>query len=622
MRQRWLRLAIGAGLIAVLASGAALAAPVWGKEHPLRQPNGEIVTVRIWGDEFYQVVESLDGYTLVRDPKTGIICYAELSPDGRELVSTGVRLGSAAKAALTVPAHLRITAESRWEKVCAARVSRPGPGAIAAGAKAPPPYQGVTEGICLIVDFPDEPGTIPASSVNDFCNLEGYNENGNDGSVRDYYYDVSTGVLTYTSFVAADYYTAVHEKSYYDHNIDDGGAMARALIYEALTALDSGGFDFSQYDVNDDGFVDAVNCLYAGYTLSGWSRGLWPHSGVLFPPFQADGVMVLQYQMTDMEDFLTIGTYCHENGHLLCLWPDLYDYGYESRGLGWHCLMAAGNHRNGGRNPVSPCAYLKEGAGWATPHVLTGTEQLGVTVTAGINDICRYPHPTNPYEYFLIENRQQTGRDAYLPDAGLAVWHADQQGSNNYEEMTPERHYRVTLVQADGDWDLEHNANSGDSTDYYKAPAYTECGPDTAPDTSWWDTSASYLRISNVSVSGPTMTFDFHGIGSASQDTDGDGLSDWDETRDLDPDTPGIQNPFNPNDDDSTGDDGSNEPDGVLDGDNDYDGDGTSNADELAWGGNPLDAASFVPAASFGGLLALGAVLAAVSRKTMRIRKP
>jgi len=607
------------GLCALLAPGAALAAPVWGVEHPLRQPDGEIVTVRIWGDEFYQDVESLDGFTLIRDPKTGIICYADLSPDGRELVSTGVRLDSAGKAGLTVPPHLRITPESRWEKVCAARVRRIGPGPIAAGAKAPPPYQGETEGILLIVDFPDEAGTIPPASVDDFCNLVGYNENGNDGSVRDYFFDVSNGVLTYTTFVDDAYYTTVHNKAYYDDDVDDGRG-ARDLMFEALTDLESSGFDFSQYDVNGDGFVDAVNCLYAGFTLSGWSRGLWPHSGFLFPPFQADGVTVLQYQMTDMEDFLTIGTYCHENGHLLCLWPDLYDYGYESRGLGSHCLMAGGNHRNGGRNPVSPCAYLKAGAGWATPNLLTGAEQLGVTATAGINQIYKYAHPTNPFEYFLIENRQQTGRDAYLPDAGLAVWHADQEGSNNHEQMTPELHYQVTLVQADGDWDLENNNNSGDSTDCYKAPSYTECGPDTVPDTDWWDTSQSYLRISNVSASGPTMTFDFHGVGSAIQDTDGDGLSDWDETRDLDPDTPGIQNPFDPNDEDSTGDSGSDEPDGVLDGDNDYDGDGTSNADELALGGNPLDAASFVPAASLGGLLALGALLAALARKTVRVR--
>ncbi len=45
----------------------ASAAPVMGELFDLRQPDGSLVPVRIWGDEFYRVVESLDGYTLVRD---------------------------------------------------------------------------------------------------------------------------------------------------------------------------------------------------------------------------------------------------------------------------------------------------------------------------------------------------------------------------------------------------------------------------------------------------------------------------------------------------------------------------------------------------------------------------
>ena len=76
-------------------------------------------------------------------------------------------------------------------------------------------------------------------------------------------------------------------------------------------------------------------------------------------------------------------------------------------------------------------------------------------------------------------------------------------------------------------------------------------------------------------------------------DGDGDGLCYEDETRDLDPETPGIQNPFDPYDDDTTGDNGQAAPDGVPDGQNDWDGDGMSNADEFQWGCNPLDADSY-----------------------------
>ena len=76
-------------------------------------------------------------------------------------------------------------------------------------------------------------------------------------------------------------------------------------------------------------------------------------------------------------------------------------------------------------------------------------------------------------------------------------------------------------------------------------------------------------------------------------DADGDGLSYEDETADLDPDTPGTQNPFDPNDGDSTGDNGSVGPDGIPDGMNDWDGDGMTNAEEFQWGYDPLDPLSY-----------------------------
>ncbi len=72
-------------------------------------------------------------------------------------------------------------------------------------------------------------------------------------------------------------------------------------------------------------------------------------------------------------------------------------------------------------------------------------------------------------------------------------------------------------------------------------------------------------------------------------DADGDGISDDDETRDLDLNTPGTQNPFDSQVADSTGEDGSESPDGVEDGDNDFDGDGMSNAEEFVFGYNPID---------------------------------
>jgi len=94
-------------------------------------------------------------------------------------------------------------------------------------------------------------------------------------------------------------------------------------------------------------------------------------------------------------------------------------------------------------------------------------------------------------------------------------------------------------------------------------------------------------------------------------DTDGDGLTDEDETRDLVPGIEGVQNPFDPQDPDSMGDDGDPNPDGVPDGRNDWDGDGVNNRTEFAFGYDPTDAESFpgLPLTSVFGLLAIAALL-------------
>ena len=61
------------------------AAPIFHKEYELRQPDGSLVSTFVSGDEFYQDVETADGYSLIRDSVTKWICYAKVSDDGQKL---------------------------------------------------------------------------------------------------------------------------------------------------------------------------------------------------------------------------------------------------------------------------------------------------------------------------------------------------------------------------------------------------------------------------------------------------------------------------------------------------------------------------------------------------------
>ncbi|MBN2718235.1 MAG: hypothetical protein JXX14_20490, partial [Deltaproteobacteria bacterium] len=80
----------GVALLLVSFIRGAAAAPVSGELFSATQPDGSLVTVRLYGDEFYIRAETEDGYTVVRDKANGWICYAELTGADDELVSTGI----------------------------------------------------------------------------------------------------------------------------------------------------------------------------------------------------------------------------------------------------------------------------------------------------------------------------------------------------------------------------------------------------------------------------------------------------------------------------------------------------------------------------------------------------
>lgn len=496
-------------VLAVVVAFATLAgaAPMSGETVTIREPDGTFVELRVWGDEFYAVGETLEGYTVVRDGESGLLCYARLSADGRSLVSTGAP-ASGLPPARGIPKHVRIEQGAARDEALAVREdferrAHDGPLAPPRLRVTRGPTTGSVQGIILLVDFSDEVATIPTSNVDNYANLPGYTADGNNGSVRDYFYDVSDGALTYTNYVPTVYYRASNPKSYYTDPYVSYGSRARELIIEAMTAMNNAGFDFSQYDADSNGVIDAVNCFYAGGRWNSWGEGLWPHSWTV--DFCADGVCTYRYQITDMGSALTIATFCHENGHMLMGWPDLYDYDYDSAGVGRFCLMCSSGSST---NPIEPCAFMKADAGWADVTLLS-TSQAGIQAPADSNIVYKMRRPGYSNEYYLIENRQKTDRDTYIADDGLAIWHVDTYGDNSNQQQTPSLHYLVTLVQADGNWDLENFVNYGDATDLYASPTYTSCTPSTYPNTDWWDGTESGHAVSNIGASGMLMTFDY-----------------------------------------------------------------------------------------------------------------
>ena len=501
-----------------------MAARFDGQIFTFTQPDGTPIQLRGWGDQYYAVFETLDGYTVAKNPATGYWEVARLAPDGNALqpaAAPGARLdGSRAG----VPKGLRVRRESAMAAAresalralgrrCEQRrrerreLQRAIRAMAAAGGPmlAPPQRQTVGDfvGLCLLVDFSDSPATIARDEVERFCNQAGYSGFGNHGSVFDFFLENSIGRCRYTNIVAP-YYRALHPKTYYTDRTIPQPQRAYELMNEALAFHKAHGFDFSRLTVDNQGFVYAMNVYYAGPVTNNWAEGLWPHSHHLGSPVQLrPGMQAFDYQFTAIGSELELGTFCHENGHMLCDYPDLYDYGYESSGVGGYCLMCAGNNVSE-KNPIPISAYLKRLSGWAR-NVTPVTHDATITLDANTNDFAIYSRGGR--EYFLIENRRRTGRDASLPDEGLAIWHVDEDGDNSHEQMTSGSHYELSLEQADGLFQLERQRNQvGDPGDLF-AGALARFADATAPDSKWWNGTSSNLTIDQISPAGQSIAF-------------------------------------------------------------------------------------------------------------------
>ena len=90
-----------------------------------------------------------------------------------------------------------------------------------------PAVFGNVRGVALLVDFSDEPAAMDPSEIEAFFNEQGYTGYGNNGSVRDYYRDISGGQLDLTHDVTPYYYRAAHPKSYYEDPSQSQGWRAR-----------------------------------------------------------------------------------------------------------------------------------------------------------------------------------------------------------------------------------------------------------------------------------------------------------------------------------------------------------------------------------------------------------
>ena len=404
------------GLLVVLSAivGTLWAVPARKGGLVVTQPDGSSLTVYQHGDEYFHWMTNEQGEWL------------RLDEDG----------------------YYRVTEALSAEQIAAKRQAAPRRAEYKAS-----PLNIATRGLIILVNFKDEAFATSKAELDSMLIGKNYTRNytykyglknytvESEGSAWRYFYDASNGQYD-PQFDVVGPVTVNQNMAYYGgNNSNDNDKKPEVMIKEACELVDDS-LDFSLYDNDNDGYVDFVYVMYAGYGEAdgGGANTIWPHSWNLYTAAglrcEVDGKVVDLYACSNEMDFYTnhhtgIGTFCHEFSHVLGL-PDLY----ETTGRGTHKTMGQwsildyGPYNNDGNTPPTYSAYERFFMGWLTPRLITEPENITLAelrvsqealLISESDEHNLIGNDPNPMTFYLLENRQQTGWDEYLPGHGLML---------------------------------------------------------------------------------------------------------------------------------------------------------------------------------------------------------
>ena len=406
------------------------------------QPDGSTIQIYLRGDEFFHYKITLDGY-LLKTNDEGFLVYAQLDEEG--IMPTNVRASNIENRTMNEVELLK-TQQPFPDVTIMYQQQRAQRAAMMAQEDTEVmqrfPSTGSPRSLVILVNFSDRSFSVPnpGTAFTNLLNETGYSANGGTGSARDYFISSSAGKFT-PQFDVVGPYTLPNTMAFYGATPagdTSGDVNPRQMIIDACKAADND-VDFTQYATS--GVVDNVFVFYAGHNEAegGGRNTIWPHRWVVpasFTTDRFDGMRIYDYACTSElrgssgSSMCGIGTFVHEFGHVLGL-PDFYATNYAShQTLSSWSVMDSGGYSNQGRTPPSYSAYERFFVGWINPveiktpgnmtlDTLTTSNTAYVITQNGDHNLNgKSPNPT---EFFMLENRQQKGWDAYLPGHGMLI---------------------------------------------------------------------------------------------------------------------------------------------------------------------------------------------------------
>lgn len=299
--------------------------------------------------------------------------------------------------------------------------------------------------------------------------LEDYNNNTNftnTGSVKQYFSDMSEGVFQ-PQFDVKGVVKVSKNYAYYgqDQSENNRDIKYKEMIKEACELAKSQlGVNFSEYDANNDGNVDLVYVIHAGYgqNTGGEENTLWAKTS--FNDITTiDGKEISAHGINSELNFnkgnyiTGIGVICHEFSHTMGI-PDLYPYNSKAyvnnqEPESWD-LMDAGEYGNNGYTPVPYCAWELDIMGWNAGIETLDKEPKQITMEPYFSGNRKaYKIEADNGEYLLLQNLQRTGWGKGYMSHGLLIYRIDYQRSNvglDYRMNQTPNKPEVTVLPADG----------------------------------------------------------------------------------------------------------------------------------------------------------------------------
>lgn len=502
MNKHLLRYLLAASLLAG-ASGAAWAIKANPKPVTVRQPDGTTLVIRVHGDENFHYITTADGFLIQRD-KDGFFKYVQTdAAKGTRRITacraTNANVRPADESQFVSTLRPIGTKDAQWLRSLTTRRSPltvkqilP-PSVTNRQVDAATGQAKESQYLVVLVKYSDGEFNFTADDFDRWLNEHNYSVSGGTGSVKDYYRDNSMGQFV-PNFTVLGPYTLDHERTYYaaDYGGTGNDVNPQAAVVEAVqkAKADHPEINFAQFDNDGDGYMDNINVVIGGYSQasSGDDKDMWPHSYRLITDdgdlsVKVDGITVNNYSVsaelvgatgTEMDG---IGTFVHEFGHILGL-KDMYDTDDYDGGIGInpgaYSLYASGSYNNNSRTPAGLMAFERLQMGWMKKSdfkQLDKAEDVTLdnvaTNTAAYVDAQPGLSEADGFEWYVFENRQKTGWDAYIPYHGLLIYHYDYtkdmvtkywsvNGPNNNA-----RHRCMYIVPADGIDD--DNTRKGDT---------------------------------------------------------------------------------------------------------------------------------------------------------------